>query len=805
MKIRRPLCLVCIVFLCIVYVFMKGKPPSPSWDVDYFNGRMIMISGRITDRQIKNGILNIYLNDVSIERNTFLKGTDKADFPEKIKGIVIKVTDYEDIVQYVKLGAYLDAKGVFEPFEKPMNEGQFDSRSYYMIRGYEGMLKRAKITGVTQNYSRVNEGLRRFRDRAFETIEEYMGQEDGGLVAAMTLGDKSGLDTELKELYQNAGISHVLALSGLHIASVGLCILKILRKTGVRLSFAAAISGGLVCVYGIMTGLSTSTLRAMIMFALAVVALIIGRTYDLLSAAALSAILIIVENPGYIFDSGFLLSFGAVVAIGVVFPIVNEVGTEILSCSCRIIKETVKIKSHTINSKLDKTESPSLCHGFFETLQQGICISISVTIVTLPVMTYSFFQVSRYSILLNLIIIPLMGVVLATGFAGIALGLVANALDLGYLRFCTGCIFKITEVILKIYQILGELTTNLSSNLSLFGRPKIWQIVAYSILAITGVIFGNRAISKKNGKDDVRMQKEKRSLLLLSVSLFVLGALILKIHPIAGLEIRNVFVGQGDCAVITGKNQPVIVIDGGSTDVKSVGKYRILPVLKSNAISQIDFCFLTHPDEDHINGIIEILEDPTCGVKIKNLVMGTEILSDFITENDSYDRLISAIKSSGAKFLTVSAGDVLSLDDLKITCINPGDSDNSDLNDSSIVLSVKYVPADFDMMFTGDISSEAEQDIVARLENHKDLLDCDYLKVPHHGSRNSSSKEFLEMVSPKLSVISAGIDNSYGHPHKETLCRLESVGTKIYCTAEDGEVITKVDKDGKVVVTRGRR
>ena len=319
MNIRRPLCLVCIVFLCVVYLFMKGKPPSPSWDVDALNGRTLSVSGKITDRQIKNGVLNIYLKNVHIERNAFLTGADKADFPQKVNGIVVKIPDYENIVDFVRLGARIEARGVFAPFDKPMNEGQFDARSYYMIRGYEGQIKRAHITGVSKGYSRFAEKLREIRDMAESVIDENMSAEDAGLLAAITLGDKTGLDTEIKELYQNAGISHVLALSGLHIASVGLCLLKILRKIGVRLGIAAALSGGLIVVYGIMTGLSTSTLRAMIMFGLAVIAMIIGRTYDLLSAAALSAILIVAENPGYLFDSGFLLSFGAVVAIGVVF------------------------------------------------------------------------------------------------------------------------------------------------------------------------------------------------------------------------------------------------------------------------------------------------------------------------------------------------------------------------------------------------------------------------------------------------------------------------------------------------------
>ena len=862
MKIRRPLCLVCIVFLCLVYLSMKGQPPSPKWEVDSFSGRTLSLSGKITDKQLKNNVLSIYLTDVHIYQNANAAGNGKEDFPQNVKGIVVKTSDYDKVEKYIRLGACLEARGIFTPFDKPMNEGEFDSRSYYMIRGYEGQLKRAKITGVSREYSHLSEGLRRFRDRAFETIGEYLGEEDSGLLSAMTLGDKAGLDTEIKELYQNAGISHVLALSGLHIASVGLALLKMLRKMGVRQSIAAALSGSLIVVYGIMTGLSTSTLRAMIMFALAIIAMIIKRTYDLLSAAALSAILIVLENPGYLFDSGFLLSFGAIVAIGCVFPIIDALVCDFAK-RLRMSSGRSKTRGRRLcpaekslanndvikYAEADKEESwvVKKTKETIVAVRKGICVSLSITIVTLPVTAYSFFQVSRYSILLNLVIIPLMGIVLATGFAGIGLGLLAEYFSSSVLGMGAAGAFKIAEIILFIYEYLSEKTTAFSSNLSLFGRPSTWQVVLYAALLLAALFIADSAISEGTRDDykqsnvisgcmgtDVfskRRQRRFAKRLLCVIVLLGVGISIMKFHPHEDLEIRNLYVGQGDSAVILGKNLPVIMIDGGSTDVKSVGKYKILPALKSNGIATIDYCFLTHMDNDHVNGIIEILENKSCGVKIKNVVMsrdrgteimsysrdtgteilsysrdtGTEILSDFDGENDNYEKLLSAIKSSGAKLCLIDAGDILKLSDLKITCLSPSGSDDLDENDSSLVLAIKYVPSDFDMIFTGDISRKTEQNLIRRLENRKDLLDCDYLKVAHHGSKNSSSEEFLKLASPQISVISAGIDNSYGHPHKETLQRLESVDTGIYCTAEEGEVILKVDKDRNVIKTRGRR
>lgn len=855
MRIRRPMCLICTIFLIVVYFAMRGRPPAPSWDVDAYDGRTITLTGKISDRQEKGGTLQIYLTCVEFSNDDHPIGTDKDSFPKFSKGIVVKITDYGSVKKYVRLGATLRVRGVFAPFEKPMNEGQFDSRSYYMIRGYEGQLKRAKIIGVSNGYSYLREKLRRFRDASATVIEENMSEQSAGAVAAMTLGDKTELDAQIKELYQNAGISHVLALSGLHIASVGLCILKLLRKIGVKSAVAAVLSGLIVVTYAVMTGLSTSTLRAMIMFALAIIAMIIGRTYDLLSAAALSAILIVIENPGYLFDTGFLLSFGAILAIGCAFPTVDGLMVYAGDIFAGALKKRVypglrlsgkKGKKKRFKDNVAENKNKNITEGIKKklgALRQGICVSLSVNIVTLPIVANSYFQVPRFSILLNLIIIPLMSVVLATGFAGIGVGLLGKLSGSWMMIYATKCVFKITEAVLNIYEFLSVKATGLNSNLSIFGRPSKVQIIVYAVCVIAATVLGNRVIAedKKAREDNLKtnsmpfidMERSSKSwhgfvYCLVSAALFLSGIFVLKFHPLKDLEIRNIYVGQGDCALITGRSMPVIVIDGGSSDIKSVGKYNILPVLKSNAISTIDYCFITHTDNDHISGILEILEDRTCGVRIRNVVLSQCAYVDLaeklkhesaeksteksiVNSSESDDgsseygkdysaRLAKAIIDSGAKIVLINAGDSFEMGDLHIRCLNPDKVSIYEGNDSSLVLAVKHTQSDFDMLFTGDISSDTEGKIIDRFREKSEYFKCDYLKIAHHGSRNSTSMAFLNEVNPKIAVISAGIDNSYGHPHVETLERLEDVNSIFFCTAKTGEVITLVGDDGKVAV-----
>ncbi len=457
MSVRRPVCLACLIFLFVVYIVTGGGAPAPSWDTMSAAQKTVTVCGRIADRQEKNGSCQLYLKDVS-----FISGSgsdrDQTYFPERSNGIVVKLADASHSAGNAKIGAIVEARGVFAPFEGPRCEGMFDAASYYMIRGYEGQLRRARLSAVSVRYDRISEGLRLVRDRAFHILRENMSEEDAGLVAAMTLGDKSGIDTEIKELYQNAGISHVLALSGLHIASVGLAVFAFVKKTGLPEKAASSVAFLLILAYAVMTGMSISTQRALIMFGLFVMSRILGRTYDLLSAASVSALVILAFDPCFVYDTGFLLSFGAVLGIACIFPVFERMAAFLPAgfTKGRIVKK----------------------------IGQGVGVSLSITAATLPVLGRSFMRISVCSVVINLVVIPLMGLVLLTGFAGIAVG------------FCgldPGPIFTITHYILWVFGTLGKFFEKIGGNILTIGRPERWQIITYGIIVITAVITSNIA------------------------------------------------------------------------------------------------------------------------------------------------------------------------------------------------------------------------------------------------------------------------------------------------------------------------
>lgn len=783
---RRPLCLLCLLFLFAVYAFVGNKEPQPRWPVDEFDGRCVCVAGTVSDRLLKNGTFYVYVRDVSFDGN---------GFPEGASGITVKLSEAEAAQGRVKIGSKIKAKGVFAPYEKKRCEGCFDARSYYKIKGYDGQLNRARLIGISVSYDRVAETLRIIRGHLSDVLYENMSEDDAALVSAMTLGDKSGLDLRTKELYQNAGISHVLALSGLHIASVGLAILGFLKKIRVPGNLAGGITFGIISCYAVMTGMSTSTVRAMIMFGLFVLAKMCSRTYDLLSAASASALIVLSVNPYLLYDTGFLLSFGAVAGIAVIFPLLIRIPQDLL--------------------KNDEKKEPGKLYG-------SLCISLSVMVATLPVMGMSFMQISLFSVIINLLVIPLMSVVLLSGFGGMTAGLIG---------LFPAPILMITHYILCVYRSICEFTETIDGNIFLIGEPSKWQIITYAIIVVCAVIVriaadhkerllpknvdrDGRHYSKDNGlrlknrpdkityiikssSDRSDLKKKNCAISLITVVMLIAAGGVLLIHPLSDLEIRNVDVGQGDCCLIWGSDVPTVMIDGGSSDIKNVAANRIIPVLKANRIRCIDHCFITHPDSDHINGVIEMLESPSCFISIKRVYINHTAV-DKADSPANYERLVAAAKKRGTKIVYVRAGDRLSFGNVRLFAVSPLEGKQAfyaDTNDASTVLYIQYDDDDgrkvFSGLVTGDIGEGAEKLIAGSLS------DITYLKVAHHGSRYSSSGDFLRRVTPDISVISAGVDNSYGHPHDETLSRLSSAGTRIYRTDKEGEIILKLD-DGHV-------
>ena len=267
--------------------------------------------------------------------------------------------------------------------------------------------------------------------------------------------------------------------------------------------------------------------------------------------------------------------------------------------------------------------------------------------------------------------------------------------------------------------------------------------------------------------------------IVIKVVWVVLCFSILLYQPNRKFEVTVLDVGQGDGIYICDGEAGNFFIDGGSTDEKEVGERRIVPFLKSKGVKNIDYWFVTHADTDHISGLLETLEK---GYSVTYLVFPKAIPRD-----ENYEKLLLMAKEHGTHILYMEAGNYIKTDSLQLKCLYPQNMEIDDRNDASLVL--ELTKESFRALFTGDISGNVEQQLLEQ----GNLQEISLYKVAHHGSKNSNSSEFLQKLSPKISIISCGEDNGYGHPHKETLERLDAVESMVMSTVDYGAVTVRME------------
>lgn len=428
----------------------------------------------------------------------------------------------------------------------------------------------------------------------------------------------------------------------------------------------------------------------------------------------------------------------------------------------------------------------------------GLSLGSAIAITTLPVLFYFYYQYSVYSLLLNLYVIPLMSIVFGVGMVSMAAGFVLPQ---------AGAWLGIPDrVILGLYEISCREVLKLPGAVKIVGRPQIWQIaVYYGVLFY--LIFRHNLAAEKEEEERValragkggRMPRENKvcaenrrnsealpHLPALNQCLLLLAMIwLLMIRPTYGFSASFLDVGQGDCIVMRNENGNCYMVDGGSTSKSQVGKYQMLPFLESAGIKELKAVFLTHPDEDHISGVVELMAQSAYGVKIDALILPD--VAEKMKKKELLE-LRERAERCGIPVYYIGRGDVLLDRKLRISCLGPKKGFLTDeVNEISSVLYVEY--GDFRMMLTGDVTGEAEKELLSELEGREELT---ILKVAHHGSKYSTPRELLKMTDPVYAVISAGKGNRYGHPHGELTERLAGQGCHTYQTSVSGAITVRV-------------
>lgn len=609
--------------------------------------------------------------------------------------------------------------------ELPTNPGEFNRRIYYQARGiaFTGYADSCVILSHTGALFR--QSLYQLRMELCEAYHQALEPEHAGVLSAMVLGMSDQISPELRSMYQRNGIAHILAISALHITILGSAIYRLLRRLSLPYTACAAPVLTILIGYGWMTGYSGSTIRAIIMFSMFLIGDILGRTYDMLTAMSVSCLHMLIEYPARIYDVAFLLSFSAVLTLGMVVP----------ACKTLIGNE----------------------HRWKNMLLSGILIQM----ITAPVVIHYYYEFPLYAWLLNLIVIPLMTPLLICGIVGVLLSMAVPGIG-GYVLMPCGWI-------LNLYTWLCEQIERLPFAVLSIGDFPIWKIVLYY-----GMLLGIYEMIR---------HRHKLSIIVI-IGFYII---VMWMTEPKGLQITMLDIGQGDSTLMKLPDHTIVLMDGGSSTRSLIGQYVIAPAVKYYGSNRIDAVFVSHMDEDHVNGIMELIEQSQKG----GLEIGNLILPGIARTDPSFSPLIEAAEEAGISIYLMYTDDVIQIGSVKFRCIYPdGDTGHfQDKNNNSMVIAVSYEA--FDMLFTGDLEEEGERLLLME----QDMESYDVLKVGHHGSSGASSLEFLQVVHPKYAVLSCGRGNRYGHPHAETVKRLDAIGCELYRTDLDGAITLKTDGD----------
>lgn len=677
-----------------------------------------LVQGKIYKKEKKNEQIRFYLKDCRMQ-------LEQKTYPCNQILLYLNAKDYS-------IGEILCVEGKIKPFSFPANEGNYNEKEYYQSLNidFQVMGERVILRGGKKDAFR--ERLSVWKEKIAESYQNSMPPEDAGVLAAMTLGDKSQMDQERGKTYRDAGISHFYSISGLHISMLGMALYQCLKKRSGSFFAAGVISAALIYGYGELTGFGISASRAIGMFFLLLYAKCRGRSYDRPTALAFMAAYMAGKNPGLLHHAGYLLSFGAVAGVLLAEWLLGDFRAEDGKDGEEPFRELGWKK---IRKKA----------------REALFVSFCIQLTTIPIMRCFFYEISVYAVLVNLFVLPCMGILLGMGIAGGLAGCLLPALGKILLYPC--------NLILLLFDLLCGGFLKLPCSVLITGTASArWMLCWY------GVIFLFLAV-RKYGK---------------RIPVYALAAplaVMLAAQKTPEFAIDVLDVGQGDGIYLSFGDGASVFIDGGSSSVQGVGTYRILPFLKYKGVRRMDYWFVSHCDADHVSGLLEVME---AGYEVENLVV-----SKYMPKDAAWEKLKAEAEAKGISILNMEQGAFIrsSAESWSIKCLFPsGKGEETDRNANSLAL--LFERGRFHALFAGDIGEEQEKELLREWE----LPRIDVYKASHHGSDYSNCRELLQKIRPEITVISCGRKNRYGHPGKEAVKRILETESRIYETGVLGQI-----------------
>ena len=693
-----------------------------------------------------------------------LKGKNKN------KCLYLKIDKKQEV--NLEYGDKIFITGEFQEPQGMRNEGGFNYKEYLKSLNIYGSVKAKNIKVIEQNKGNIFMNFTyKISDEIKENIEEFMGEKYSGLLLGLLLGDSSKIDENIEENFKITSLTHILAVSGAQVSYIIAAMYSLLkRKIGIQKTRVVIIAS--LIFYMTLTGFSPSIVRAGIMGIILMISGLVFRKNDIINSIAISLFFMLVYNPFLLENVGLQLSYlGTIGIIGFNKTII-------------LILKNIQIRNrkwkYKINRKLILLISK---------IKEILAVTMSASLAVVPVMIYHFNLFGTYFLITNLLASIIIGPITLLGTLLVIISFISIniAKVLSYiLKFLIDILLFISSFsklpISKIYIPTPTITFIIIIYLSLIISLFIYKVFHErnpntTILRVRNLLALVKYKFKQN-RDDVI-----KKIVIISI---VISLCIIFIPR--DLKINFVDVGQGDSTfIITPKNE-TILIDGGGSNTGSfdVGENTLLPYVLDKGYNKIDFMIISHFDSDHVGGLLTILEE----IKVEKVLIGKQE-----EQSENYKRFLNIVKEKNIPVIVGKRGDKINIEkDLYLDILFPESEqiEENMINNNSLVFNMHY--NNFSMLFTGDIEEIAEKRIIEI--TNKSRLKADIIKIPHHGSKTSSTRELLEIVLPKIALIGVGKDNLFGHPSSETIDKLDELEIKTYRTDINGEIMINVNKSG---------
>lgn len=801
--------LLCLTLFMLNFYSVNHRYRRERESIDYILPLQAVLRGKVmyVEEQEKKWklLLSACIVDTALEKkNSSLKNEEKYQKRndlhfQKLILYLPKESTGESSMPLPLPGQICSVKGHFLELSPATNEGEFSLPSYYKGEGISGVFQAKTIELVRGESSPFAKELFTLKQSLGNRIDALFPEETAGFLKSLFLGERSGITLSEKSLYQSAGISHILAISGLHLSLLGGFFYRLLRKIKLSSLLSSLITSFFLFSYFLFTGSSHSAFRALFMLFLRFAAIQLGKGKDLLSQLSFALLFLLWLNPLSLYSIGMQCSF---FTLFVFFLLEERPGKAVrkkkekaLSKICK--KHALGFSKHpSLLLKLPAYLS-KLIPCLLSTLPHRLQGSFLFYLALLPLFSLTQFSFPLYAPLLNLLLLPLLPFFFLLGAVSIFLSYLPEQ-DFLLLRLLSFSSRFLLNLLFQIFHLFMEKSLALPFSQILLGKMQALSVMLYFLFLYLLFFF----------------PKAKSLSLLLSLG-FLLSLPLYLPNPPKELEIAALDVGQGDGFVLR-KGNLVFTIDNGSTSKNLFPEQIFFPYCKAKRIQHIDYALLTHCDRDHISGIQALLEkNPSIG--LSHLILPASALEDH-----RYDLLKRLAYNHGADVYYWQKGDELVFSEqgiclstkktawaenpstskkrgpdtkghqLHIRCFYPNDASYmEEANAHSIGCLLEY--GHFRMLFTGDMPKESEEALLENCRETEASPIVDVLKLAHHGSKTSSCPSFLSETRAKFALFSYGKKNRYGHPHKSTVENCKKYRLFPLETAKLGEILIKTN------------